>query len=128
MGSKGCLQAPAAAKALAALLTQTTSPEQNKSKPVSLTRLAHSIIRRAIQPGDTVIDATAGNGHDTLFMAQCVQERGRVFSIDVQHSAIESTAEKLRTNGVTQVVQIEDDHSVVLDRLVQESQSVRRKQ
>ena len=125
MGSKGCLQAPAAAKALAALLTQTTSPEQKKSKPVSLTRLAHSIIRRAIQPGDTVIDATAGNGHDTLFMAQCVQELGRVFSIDVQHSAIESTAEKLRTNGVTQVVQIEDDHSIVLDRLQQESQSVR---
>lgn len=125
MGSKACLLAPAAAKTLMSLLAQRKIPAVKKSQPLSLTKLAHSIVRRTVQPGDTVIDATAGNGHDTLFLAQSVQEQGRVLSIDVQHSAIESTAEKLRAHGVTQVVQIEDDHGVVLERLAREALTVR---
>ena len=34
--------------------------------------ITHDYIRRLVQPGDTVIDATAGNGNDTLFLAQLV--------------------------------------------------------
>ena len=125
MGSKASLLAPAAAKALMTLWDREKEEAAVKRKPLSLTKLAHSIVKRAIQPGDTVIDATAGNGHDTLFLAQCVQEQGRVLSIDVQHSAIESTAEKLLAQGVTHVIQFEGDHSIVLDRLTQENQTAR---
>lgn len=125
MGSKASLLAPAAARALMTLWDREKEEAAVKRKPLSLIKLAHSIVKRAIQPGDTVIDATAGNGHDTLFLAQCVQEQGRVLSIDVQHSAIESTAEKLLANGVTHVTQIEGDHSIVLDRLNQETQTAR---
>ena len=124
-GFEASLLAPAAAKQLMNLWDQPHEKSQQKAKPLSLTKLAHSIVKRAIQPGDTAIDATAGNGHDTLFLAQCVQQQGRVFSIDVQHSAIESTAEKLQSKGVTHVIQIEGDHSVILDQLTQESETAR---
>eukprot|EP00775_Hariotina_reticulata_P010936 gene10936-11090_t len=46
---------------------------------------------QVIAPGDTVVDATCGNGNDTLFMAQQVGPAGRVFAIDLQASAVQST-------------------------------------
>ena len=46
-------------------------------------------------PGDCVVDATAGNGSDTLFLARTVGPRGRVFAFDVQAEALESTRRRL---------------------------------
>ncbi len=53
-----------------------------------------TLLKSVISPGDIVIDATAGNGHDTLFLAQLVGETGHVYAFDIQLSAIEMT--KLR--------------------------------
>ncbi len=39
---------------------------------------------QVVQAGDTVVDATAGNGHDTLFLAKLVGPSGAVYAIDVQ--------------------------------------------
>ncbi len=54
------------------------------------THLAQTLLRAAIRPGDTVIDATAGHGHDTVFLAQCVGAGGRVLAFDIQKQAIQS--------------------------------------
>jgi len=54
-----------------------------------------TILKTVILPGDTVIDATAGNGHDTLFLAQLVGENGHVYAFDVQKAAIEATQARL---------------------------------
>jgi predicted methyltransferase len=67
--------------------------------PPRPTLLAHQILTDAIRPGDTVIDATAGHGHDTLFLAQCVGESGRVLAFDVQESAIRSARVKVEAVG-----------------------------
>jgi len=40
------------------------------------TTLAREIVKDEIHPGDRVIDGTAGNGSDTLFLAQCVETGG----------------------------------------------------
>jgi len=48
-----------------------------------------------VKPGDVVIDATAGNGHDTLFLAEVVGGQGQVHSFDVQYEALLSTRERL---------------------------------
>ena len=40
--------------------------------------LARDFLDGLIQPGDAVVDATMGNGHDTLYLAQKVGESGRV--------------------------------------------------
>ena len=49
-----------------------------------------------MKPGDLCIDATAGNGHDTLFLAQSVAPDGMVYAIDIQRrlSAIPRKIEK----------------------------------
>jgi tRNA A58 N-methylase Trm61 len=58
--------------------------------PPRPTALAQDILRTVIRPGDRVIDATAGNGHDTLFLAECVGQDGKVLAFDVQAKALES--------------------------------------
>ena len=54
-----------------------------------------TLLKSTVTPGDHVIDATAGNGHDSLFLAQLVGMSGHVYSFDVQESAIESTLLRL---------------------------------
>jgi hypothetical protein len=61
---------------------------------------AHDWVRRVVKPGDLAVDATAGNGHDTLFLAECVGPEGRVLALDVEPIALEETSCKLRTAGV----------------------------
>ncbi|GFZ05793.1 S-adenosyl-L-methionine-dependent methyltransferases superfamily protein [Actinidia rufa] len=62
------------------------------------TEVAHSVWKRNIQKGDIVIDATCGNGYDTLEMVKMVSDKscgGRVFAMDVQKVALENTASLL---------------------------------
>ena len=54
--------------------------------------LAMEITKKYIHFGDTVIDATCGNGNDTLTLAQTVGESGRVIAFDVQKQAIDGTS------------------------------------
>ena len=58
---------------------------------ISLLNIAHYFIKEALQPGDIAIDATVGNGHDTLFLVEQVSPSGRVFGFDIQKAAIDST-------------------------------------
>ncbi len=52
--------------------------------------LAHHYWERLLGPGDWAIDATCGNGYDTLKLAQILREGG-VIGIDVQQEAINKT-------------------------------------
>jgi len=56
---------------------------------------AKSFIRRCSLDGETAVDATAGNGHDTLFLARLVGENGRVLTFDIQNEALETTRARL---------------------------------
>ena len=62
--------------------------------------LARDVLARALEPGDAVIDATMGNGHDTLFLCGAVGPEGRVYAFDVQEQALKSTETLLSENGV----------------------------
>jgi len=46
--------------------------------------------------GSIAIDATVGNGFDTVFLAQHVGESGLVYGVDIQSEAIESAKRKLQ--------------------------------
>ena len=63
-------------------------------QPISLVNVAHILIKEVLYPGDIAIDATVGNGHDTLFLAEQVSPSGRVFGFDIQQTAIDSTRAK----------------------------------
>ncbi len=45
------------------------------------------------------VDATAGNGHDTLFLARLVGARGRVWAFDVQQAALAAARERVLHAG-----------------------------
>lgn len=63
---------------------------------------AKEIIVEAAGPGASVIDATMGNGHDTLWLCQQVGEQGRVYAFDVQPEALENTRTRLKQEGVAE--------------------------
>lgn len=52
------------------------------------TALALSIVESYIEKGDTVIDATCGNGHDTLALSRMVGEEGKVYGFEIQPLAV----------------------------------------
>jgi SAM-dependent methyltransferase len=56
---------------------------------------ARQLFSETVHAGETVIDATAGNGNDTQFLAELVGENGHVLAFDIQQSALDSTAERL---------------------------------
>ena len=66
----------------------------------SARHLAAEVLEKAVHPGDAVIDATMGNGHDTLFLCCLVGDAGRVYAFDVQPRAVENTRSRLSENGV----------------------------
>ncbi|MCC5858494.1 MAG: rRNA methyltransferase [Ectothiorhodospiraceae bacterium] len=61
----------------------------------SLTTLAHALITEVIAPGDTVLDATMGNGHDTAFLVSRVRPGGTVWALDIQAQAVAATRRRL---------------------------------
>ena len=67
--------------------------------PPRPTVLAQDLLRPMIRPGDLVIDATAGNGHDTIFLAECAGEAGRVLAFDVQDAALASARQRVESAG-----------------------------
>ncbi|WP_100399939.1 class I SAM-dependent methyltransferase [Bacillus sp. FJAT-44742] len=61
---------------------------------------ARHLIDLVVRKGDIAVDATAGNGHDTLYLAERTGESGRVYSFDIQPEAIQSTKERLKKAGL----------------------------
>lgn len=69
----------------------------------SLSRIvptAHDYLAEVLAAGAHAIDLTAGNGHDTLFLAGCVGRAGTLLSFDVQKQALENTTQRLRDAGL----------------------------
>lgn len=62
--------------------------------------LFHELAARTLSPGDTAVDATAGNGHDTVCLARAVGPQGRVYAYDVQPEALERTGQRLVQEGL----------------------------
>ncbi len=66
---------------------------------IRLLDLQKECILRHLGAGDTAVDFTMGNGHDTEFLSKTVGERGRVFAFDIQEAAVASTAKNLAAAG-----------------------------
>lgn len=61
---------------------------------------AMEIVGRYVNVGDTVIDGTMGNGHDTLALAKLVGPEGKVIAFDIQPMALENTKALLEAEGM----------------------------
>ena len=74
---------------------------------------AHHLLRGRLKNGDAALDGTAGNGHDTLLLAQCVGG-GKVWAFDVQPQALQQTRRRLEEAGVSAEL-ICDGHEKLAD-------------
>ncbi len=68
--------------------------------PIRVTERAQKLALEAINPGDIAIDATAGKGRDTAFLAQAVGPGGHVHAFDIQDEALRSTHNLLEAAGL----------------------------
>jgi predicted methyltransferase len=83
------------------------------------TDLAHVLLDRVLRPGDWAVDATVGNGHDTVWLAHRVGPSGRVFGFDVQAAALAAAA--ARVEGLAQVELLHSGHERLAERLPPEA-------
>ena len=72
--------------------------------------MAHDFIAQVITQEDIVVDATMGNGHDTLFLAKLAKQ---VFAFDIQEQALEKTRQRIQEAGFTNVELILQGHETV---------------
>jgi SAM-dependent methyltransferase len=66
---------------------------------LSVLSQAQRIVAERTVAGDIAIDATAGNGVDTLFLARTVGPGGHVYAFDVQQEALAQTRARLDDAG-----------------------------
>lgn len=66
---------------------------------LDLLDLHKKFILTHLHPGDTAVDYTMGNGHDTEFLSKTVGPDGHVYAFDIQEQALSSTAEHLKNAG-----------------------------
>ncbi|MCD7032663.1 methyltransferase domain-containing protein [Metabacillus sp. GX 13764] len=59
------------------------------------------LLAMAIHEGDIAVDATAGNGHDTVFLAKAAGDSGHVHSFDIQETAIQATKDRINKEGLS---------------------------
>ena len=79
-------------------------------------------LENIIQEGDVVVDATMGNGYDTVYLAKKVGENGKVYAFDVQEEALKSTTKKVNKEELNNVELILDGHQN-MDKYVKEEVS-----
>lgn len=73
-----------------------------------ITDISHLLLSNHIKQGDLVIDATCGNGFDTLFLASLVGEKGIVHAYDIQEEAI--TNSKQLTKELNNIIYHLESH------------------
>lgn len=85
---------------------------------------SHEIIKKTVREGDSVIDATLGNGHDTLLLAEQVGSIGKVYGFDIQKQAIESSKEKLSVSGLLPQVELIHEGHEKIEKHIPENQEI----
>ena len=58
---------------------------------ISMTKWLHNQLLSIKESWEVCVDATAGNGHDTLFLFENCASSGKVIAFDIQKAALEAT-------------------------------------
>ncbi len=73
---------------------------------------AHLLLSKYITSEDIMVDATMGNGYDTVFLAE---HSKFVYAFDIQDQALEETRKLIEKNDITNVTLIKDSHENILN-------------
>ena len=66
---------------------------------LSIIPFIHQLFTDTIHEGDIVVDATLGNGHDSLVLSKLVGDNGKVFAFDIQQEAIDQAKQRFSENN-----------------------------
>ena len=91
-----------------------------KNMFVNAVGMSKLISKAKINKGDTVVDATMGNGNDTAFLCGIVGEDGKVYAFDIQEQALVKTKERLSDMNFQNRVELIHDGHENIDEYVQE--------
>ncbi|HHF7011071.1 TPA: class I SAM-dependent methyltransferase [Streptococcus mutans] len=72
--------------------------------------LSHDFLSQVLDKNSIAIDATMGNGNDTVFLSHLAK---KVYAFDVQEQALIKTREKLENLGFNDVQLILDGHQTI---------------
>lgn len=78
--------------------------------------VSQRFIKRHLPEGGFAIDATAGNGGDTLLLCETLGPKGRVLAMDVQAQAVNNTRKLLEEKGYAHMVQVVQDSHANLEQ------------
>lgn len=78
-------------------------------------QLSKMMLSQVVKEGFKCIDATTGNGNDTLYLSELVGENGFVYGFDVQAVAVENTMTLLKEHGHSHYKIIHDGHEKILN-------------
>lgn len=83
-------------------------------KIINTGTIVRDLMASYVKAGDEVLDATVGNGYDTLTLSNLVGPEGRVYGFDIQKKAIELTKEFLNNKSSGHnVLLINDSHEYI---------------
>ena len=88
-------------------------------KNYQITQWCAAFIRQQVQEGDFCIDATMGNGNDTLLLSQLCGESGKVLAFDIQEQALTATQKRLNAGHVPENYRLLLESHANMDHYVQ---------
>ncbi len=88
-----------------------------------ITEVNKIFLEKIIEKGNVVIDATMGNGYDTVYLGNLVGETGKVYAFDVQEEALTSTRKKVVRDNMEDRIELIHDGHENLDKYVKEEVS-----
>ncbi len=89
-------------------------------KQSQITYWCHEMIRSQAKKGGLYIDATMGNGNDTLMLCEMAGDAGEVFAFDIQQQALVATKNLLEKHQVTSNFHLLLDGHENMDKYIKE--------
>ncbi len=87
--------------------------------------LSHLFLRSFLRDGQTAVDATCGNGYDTLLLARLVGAHGHVWGFDIQQQAIAETCRRLTEEDLlSRVTLLQVGHEELTQHVTEPVQAV----
>ncbi len=93
-------------------------------KNYQITSFVHHFLEDHVQPGDFCIDATMGNGNDTVLLSRLAGEQGKVVAFDIQQMALDNTLMRFQAEICASIYEvILDSHETMSGYAKEESVS-----
>lgn len=82
---------------------------------------SHWLFNNYLENNNILIDATCGNGKDTLFFAKTLDSQGKIYAFDIQKEAIKNTKNRIEEKEFNINIEYINDGHENIDKYVDEN-------